>query len=129
MSPTEPEPLSRRERELLDIVYARGRATASEVRADMAEAPSYSTVRALLRVLVDKGHLRYRSDGVRHVYSPTRSRSSAGKRALERALETFFGGDVREAVAALLEVDPGGLSDADRARLLAAIDKARKEGR
>ena len=129
MSPIEPEPLSRRERELLDIIFARGQATANEVRADMAEPPSYSAVRALLRVLVDKGHLRVTSDGVRHVYRPTVSRASAGKRALARALETFFEGDVRDAVAALLEVDAGGLSDKDRARLLAAIDKARKEGR
>lgn len=129
MSPIEPEPLSRRERELLDLVYARGEATANEVRDDMADPPSYSAVRALLRVLVDKGHLTTRSDGVRLVYRPTASRASAGKRALARALETFFDGDVRDAVAALFEVEPGGLSDKDRARLLAAIDKARKEGR
>lgn len=129
MSPIEPEPLSRRERELLDIVYAAGKASAPEVRAAMTEAPSYSAVRALLRVLVEKGHLRCESDGRRNVYAPTRSRRVAGRRALARAVETFFGGDVRDAVAALLDVDRGSLGDDQRERLLAIIEAARKEGR
>lgn len=129
MSPIEPEPLSRRERELLDIVYAAGKATAPEVRAAMAEAPSYSAVRALLRVLVEKGHLRMETDGRRNVYVPTRSRRVAGRKALARAVETFFGGDVRDAVAALLDVDRGKLDEAQRARLMEIIDAAREEGR
>ena len=129
MSPIEPEPLSRRERELLDIVYARGKATAGEVRADMLDAPSYSAVRALLRVLVEKGHLGCSKDGVRNVYAPTKNRRAAGRNALARAVETFFGGNVRDAVAALVDSDRGTLSESQRARLLAAIEAAKQEGR
>lgn len=124
-----PDGLSRREREILDLVYARGEATAADVQGDMAEPPSYSAVRGLIRVLVEKGHLKVQKQGVRNVYRPTRSRVAAGKRALKRAVETFYGGDVHDAVAALLDVTKGALSDAERGRLLALIDDARKDGR
>lgn len=129
MTPTEPEPLSRREREILDILYARREASAAEVQADMAEPPSYSAVRGLLRVLLEKGHVRARKVGVKNVYRPTRSRGVAGRKALARALETFYDGDLGEAVAALLHVSGNEVSDAERDRLLALIDDARKEGR
>ncbi|MEM6675966.1 MAG: BlaI/MecI/CopY family transcriptional regulator [Planctomycetota bacterium] len=129
MSPIEPEPLSRREREILDIVYARREASAAEVQAAMAEPPSYSAVRGLLRVLLEKGHLRARKVGAKNVYRPTRSRTVAGRKALARALETFYDGDLREAVAALLHVSENELSDAERDRLLGMIEKAREEGR
>ncbi|MEM1449930.1 MAG: BlaI/MecI/CopY family transcriptional regulator [Planctomycetota bacterium] len=129
MTPNEPEPLSRRERQILDIVYARREATAGDIRADMPDAPSYSAVRGLLRVLVEKGHLRTRKDGVRNVYRPTKSRGVAGRKALARALETFYDGDLGDAVAALLRVSGGELSSEERARLLSLIDDARREGR
>lgn len=129
MTPTDPEPLSRREREILDIVYARREATAPEVMEDMATPPSYSAVRGILRVLVEKGHLRVRKGGAKNVYRPTKSRTSAGRKALSRALETFYDGDLGEAVAALLHVSGAGISTEERDRLLGMIDRARKEGR
>jgi len=129
MTPTDPDPLSRREREILDLVFARGEASAADVRADMADPPSYSAVRGLIRVLVEKGHLKVQSDGVRNLYRPTQSRRRAGRKALRRAVDTFFGGDVGDAVAALLDTTRDALSPEERARLVAAIDAARKEGR
>jgi predicted transcriptional regulator len=129
MTPPNPDGLSRREREILDIVFARGEATAAEVREDMADAPSYSAVRAQVRVLEEKGHLRHRRDGVRNVYRPTRTRRTAGRSAMKRALETFFGGDVHSAVNALLDVSGGQLSPAARERLRRSIEAAREEGR
>ena len=92
MTPSQSEPLSRREREIMDIVYALGDATAAEIQGDMAEPPSYSAVRGLLRVLVEKGHLRAHKDGVRNVYRPIKSRGAAGRSRMKRALETFYGG-------------------------------------
>lgn len=128
-NPTEPEPLSRREREILDIAYRRGGVTAGDVQADMTDAPSYSAVRGLLRVLVEKGHLKARKDGVKNVYRPTRSRAVAGRRAMARALSTFYAGDLREAVAALLHVSDSEIDESERERLLRMIDAAREEGR
>lgn len=128
-STSPPDPLSRREREILDHVYARGEATAQEVRADMADPPTYSAVRGSIRVLVEKGFLRVRKDGVRNVYRPTQSRSKAGRKALRRAVETFFAGDVGDAVAALVDVSRDRLSPDEHARLLQAIERAREEGR
>ena len=122
-------PLSRREREILDIVYAKGAATAREVRDALADPPSYSAVRGLVRVLEDKGHLVHRREGVRNVYHPTRAHDAAGRSAMKRALDTFFFGDVRSAVRALLEVAPEGLDERDAARIAALIDAARAEGR
>lgn len=129
MTPAHPEPLSRREREILDIVYARREATAPQVQEDMAEPPSYSAVRGLLRVLVEKGHLRARKSGNKNVYRPTKSRTAAGRNALARALETFYDGDLGEAVAALLHVSGNEVSGEERDRLLDMIEKAREEGR
>lgn len=130
--PTPPDrhdALSRREREILGLVYARSEATAAEVHGDMAEAPSYSAVRGLIRVLVEKGHLAVRKEGLRNVYRPTRSKRAAGRQALTRAVDTFFGGDVGAAVAALLDTKRGALDEAERARLAALIAAARKAGR
>lgn len=129
MSPTDPDPLSRREREILDIVYRLGEAAAPEVRENMPEAPSYSSVRGLLRVLVEKGHLKVRLVDGKNRYKAARSRKTAGKKAMARALETFYGGDLREAVAALLHVSDSGLPAKERERLLAMIEAARQEGR
>lgn len=121
--------LSRREREILDILYARGEATVAEVRDELPEPPSYSAVRALLRILVDKGHVKHRHEGPRYVYQPTESRKQARDSALQRVLRTFFENSPEKAVAALLDMSATKLSDAELQRLRALIDQARKEGR
>lgn len=119
--------LSRRERQIMDIVYARGQATAAEVVAAMPDAPSYSAVRALLRILEQKGHLRHQQEGPRYVFLPTVPRDRARRSALRNVVRTFFDGSAAQAAAALL--DQARLSDDDVERLAAAIAKARKEGR
>ncbi len=121
--------LSRRERQIMDIIYARGEATAAQVRADLADAPSYSAVRALIRILEEKGHLRHRREGVRNVYSPTKPHRHAGRSALKNVLETFYKGDVRQAVSALLDVSEASMSRSEINRIQKLIEKARKEGR
>jgi predicted transcriptional regulator len=125
MSPT-PD-LSRRERQIMDIIYARGQATAAEVAAALADPPSYSAVRALLRILEQKGHLRHQQDGPRYVFLPTVSRDRARRSALRNLVRTFFDGSSAQAAAAL--IDHSQLSDEEFDRLAQAIDKARKEGR
>jgi predicted transcriptional regulator len=119
--------LSRREREILDILYAKGSATAAEVREGMAEAPSYSAVRALLRILEEKGHASHQAQGTRYVYVPSVPRERARNSALTRIVKTFFDGSAAQAAAAL--VDSGSLSDEELERLSALIARARKEGR
>lgn len=119
--------LSRRERQIMDIVYARGQATAAEVTAAMPDPPSYSAVRALLRILEQKGHLRHQQAGPRYVFLPTVSRDRARRSALRNLVRTFFDGSAAQAAAAL--IDQAQLSDEDFDRLATAIDKARKEGR
>jgi predicted transcriptional regulator len=122
-----PEQLSRRERQIMDVIYARGQATAAEVAAALPDPPSYSAVRALLRILEQKGHLRHEEDGPRYVFLPTVSRDRARKSALRSLVRTFFDGSPAQAAAAL--IDQADLSDDDVARLTAMIDKAKKEGR
>jgi len=119
--------LSRREREILDILYAKGSATAAEVRQAMAEAPSYSAVRALLRILEEKGHASHETRGTRYVYVPSVPRERARNSALTRIVTTFFDGSAAQAAAAL--VDSGSLSEEELERLSALIARARKEGR
>jgi predicted transcriptional regulator len=121
--------LSRREREVMDILYAKGSATAAEVRADLADPPTDAAVRATLRSLVEKGHLRYEQDGPRYVYRPTTPPGRARRRALERVLRTFFGGSVEGAMATLLELKGSRLSQQEREQLRRMIDAAEKEGR
>jgi predicted transcriptional regulator len=122
-----PDGLSRRERQIMDVIYARGRATAAEVTAALPDPPSYSAVRALLRILEQKGHLRHEEDGPRYVFLPTVSRDRARRSALRNLVRTFFDGSPAQAAAAL--IDQADLSEADVARLAAMIEKARKEGR
>ena len=126
MGPTA-DPLSRRERQIMDIVYARGQATAAEVIEAMPDPPSYSAVRALLRILEQKGHLRHLQDGPRYVFVPTVSRDRARRSALRNLVRTFFDGSSAQAAAAL--IDQSQLSDDEFKRLAEAIDKARREGR
>jgi predicted transcriptional regulator len=113
----------------MDVLHARQQATAAEVRAALPDAPGYSAVRALLRILEEKGHIRHRKDGVRYVYLPRASRETASRAALQRVLATFFGGSVNQALAALLDASDTKLSDAELRRLQEIITKARKEGR
>ena len=121
------DPLSRRERQILDILYARGCATVAEVRETLPDPPSYSAVRALLRILEEKGHARHESQGTRYVYLPSVPRERARDSALTRIVMTFFEGSAAQAAAAL--VDSGSLSDEELTRLAALIERARKEGR
>jgi len=123
-----PPDLSRRERQILDVLYKAGRATAAEVQAAIADAPSYSAIRTLLRILEDKGHVRHEQDGSRYVYVPTVARDAAKRSAMRHLLNTFFEGSTTQAIAALLDEDASRLSETDWDRLAAAIRRARKEG-
>ena len=122
-----PPDLSRRERQILDVLYKSGRATAAEVQEAMPNAPSYSAVRTLLRILEDKGHVVHEQDGARYVYSPTVGRDRAKKSALRHMLNTFFEGSATQAIAALLDADAKRLSADDLDRLKTMIDRARKQ--
>jgi predicted transcriptional regulator len=117
--------LGKREREIMEIVYRRGRASASDVRSDLAEAPSYSSVRAMLRYLEDKGHLRHEQDGPRYVYLPTAPIMQVRKSALRHVVRNFFNGSVTTAVATLLESKD--LSQVDYERLSSLLERARPE--
>jgi predicted transcriptional regulator len=121
--------LSRREREMMDIVYRAGAATAVEVRERMADPPSYSAVRATLSILERKGLLRHDNDGGRYVYRPRVTRDRAGLTAIDHLVETFFAGSAADAVTALLERPGRDISDADLERMAQMIERARKEGR
>lgn len=120
--------LSRRERQILDILYQHGRATAAEVQAALPEPPSYSAVRALLRILEEKGHVRHEQDGPRYVYLPTIGRENAKRSALRHMLQTFFDGSAEQAISALLDDSSTKLSPAELERLARLIATARKTG-
>ncbi len=124
-----PGMLSRREREVMDILHSRGEATAAEVRAAMAEAPTDPAVRSILRILVDKGQVRFEHQGPRYVYSPTAPPEAARRSALDHVLHTFFDGSTEGALAALLEIRSDRLTDAERRSLKRMIDRAAREGR
>jgi len=120
--------LSRRERQIIDILYAQGRATAAEVQAVLPDPPSYSAVRAMLRILEEKGHVRHEQDGPRYVYRPTLARDSAKRSAMRHMLQTFFDGSAEQAISALLGDSSAKLSDAELDRLARMIDQARRSG-
>lgn len=119
-----PDTLSRRERQIMDVLYARGAATAAEVRQALPDPPSYSAVRALLRILEEKGHVRHNQDGPRYVYLPQVSRERARRSALKRLVSTFFEGSAAQAAAALIGTEQ--LSKAELERLSSIIEKARR---
>lgn len=121
--------LSRRERQIMDVIYRLGRATAADVQTEISDPPSYSAVRALLRVLESKGHLRHTADGPRYVYAPMVPRERARDSALRQVVGTFFDGSTEAAVAALLDLSSSRLSDAELNRLAGLIAQAKKEGR
>ena len=120
--------LSRRERQMMDILYQRGRATAAEIHQALPEPPSYSAVRAKLRVLEEKGHVRHEEEALRYVYLPTVARDTARRSALRHMVSTFFAGSVEETVAALLDISAADLSPKDLDRISSLIEQARKEG-
>lgn len=120
--------LSRRERQIIDILYTQGKATAADVQAALQEPPSYSAVRAMLRILEDKGHVRHEQDGPRYVYVPTIARDNAKRSALHHMLQTFFDGSAEKAISALLDDRSARLSDAELDRLAQLIDQARNSG-
>jgi predicted transcriptional regulator len=120
--------LSRRERQIMDILYRRARATAAEVMADLPGTPSYSTVRTQLRVLEQKGHVHHEEQGLRYVYLPAVPRHAARKSALRHLVETFFDGSAEKVVAALLGGEGARLSDEELDHIAALIAKTRKEG-
>jgi len=121
--------LSRRERQIMDIIYELKKATVVEVLKNLPSPPSYSAVRALLRVLEQKGHVVHRQDGPRYIYAPTMPRERARRSALKHLLKTFFDGSTEDVVAALLDITEENLSEKDYHRLLELITKAQKEGR
>ena len=120
--------LTKRERQIMEILYRHGKVSAAEVQDQMEEAPSYSAVRATLRVLEDKGHVRHESDGQKHLYYPTVDRDKAKLSAVKSLLEIFFGGSPAQVVDALLDVSER-LSREDLERMSKMIERAKKEGK
>jgi len=123
------KPLTRREREIMDILYRLGRATAHDVLENLADPPSYSAVRALLRLLEERSHVKHVQDGARYVYLPAVARGDARKRALAHVVSTFFGGSVEQAVMTLVESSKAKLSAEELDRLALVVERAKREGR
>lgn len=121
--------LSRRERQIMDVIYRAGQATATEVLEGLPDPPSYSAVRALLRILETKGHLRHVADGTRYVFLPTVTPDRARRSAMQGLLDTFFEGSREKAVAALLDASRSELSESELDRISKLIENAREEGR
>jgi BlaI family penicillinase repressor len=124
-----PPKLSRRERQIMDILYQRGKASAADVLAAMPDAPSYSAVRAMLRVLEEKGHVKHQAEGLKYVYVPTIGREKAKRSAVKHLLDTFFSDSPEQIVAALLDVSSTRLTPEELDRMAQMIEKAKKEGR
>jgi len=121
--------LSRRERQIMDIIYRHGQAAAAEVQKELPDPPSYSAVRAMLRVLEEKGYVAHVQDGPRYLYSPTVAPDKAKRSAIENLLQTFFEGSTTQAVATLLDMSRSELDEDDLARLEALVEQAKREGR
>jgi predicted transcriptional regulator len=121
--------LSRRERQIMDVLYKRGKASAAEVREAIEDPPSYSAVRAMLRVLEEKGHVRHLAEGLKYVYVPTLNRDKAKRSAVEHLLDTFFSDSPDQVVAALLDVSSRTLTREELDRMAEMIEKAKREGK
>jgi predicted transcriptional regulator len=121
--------LSRRERQIMDVLYRLGRATAAEIHQNLPDPPGYSAVRAMLRVLEEKGHIRHEEKELRYVFIPVVTREKARRSAVRHLVDTFFDGSPEQAVATLLDMPGARLSDEEFDRLTALIEKARREGR
>jgi BlaI family penicillinase repressor len=128
-SPQQTSQLSRRERQIMDILYRAGRATAAAVRAALPDPPSYSAVRAMLRILEEKGHIRHETEGLRYVYTPSIARDQAKRSALRHLLHTFFDGSAAQVMAALIQISPQGLDERELGRLRQLVKEARSKGR
>jgi predicted transcriptional regulator len=124
-----PGSLSRRERQIMDILYQRGKASASEVREAMEAAPGYSAVRAMLRVLEEKGHVKHQAEGLKYVYVPVVARDMAKRSAVKHVMETFFNGSAEQIVAALLDVSSTRLTREELDRMSEMIEQAKQEGK
>jgi predicted transcriptional regulator len=124
-----PGGLSRRERQIMDILYQRGKSSASEVLEAMPDPPGYSAVRAMLRVLEEKGHVRHQAEGLKYVYVPTVARDKAKRSAVKHLLDTFFKDAPEQVVAALLDVSSTRLTRAELDRMAEMIEKAKREGK
>ena len=120
--------LSRRERQIMDILYKMGKSSASDVLQAMPDAPSYSAVRAMLRVLEEKGHVRHQAEGLKYVYVPTVTREKAKRSAVKQLLDTFFHDSPEQAVAALLDVASTRMTREELDRMSEMIEKAKREG-
>ena len=118
--------LSRRERQIMDILYSRGRASAAEIHLALPDPPTYSAVRAKLRVLEEKGHVRHEEESLHYVYLPTLARETARRSALRHLVSTFFEGSVEQAVAALIDLSAARLSPGKLDDIAAIIEEARK---
>jgi predicted transcriptional regulator len=129
VKPTAQLKLTRREREIMDIIYKLGRATAGEVMERLSGEPAYSTVRAQLRVLEDKGYVLHEEEGLRYVYTPKVPRHEIRQSALRHVVDTFFEGSTQKVVAALLGADGSKVSPEELERIAELVDKARKGGR
>lgn len=121
--------LSRRERQIMDVIYSRGSASATHVLAEMPDPPSRTAVRTMLRILEQKGHLKHHKQGREFIYQPTRPRQRAGQSAMKRVLRTFFDGSLEKAVAAHLADDGATLTEDELKRVAELIRQARKKGR
>lgn len=121
--------LSRRERQIMDVIYAKGEASAAEVAEALPDPPGYSAVRALLRILEEKGHLKHRSEGPRYIFLPTQPRAQASRSALKRVVQTFFDGSLSNAVAALVDGAGGKVSADELKRIEAIVAAAQKNKR
>ena len=128
MRPGAARRLSARERQMMDVIWRRGSATAQEVLAEISDAPSYSAVRAMLRILEEKGHLSHEQDGPRYVFLPAEPRDQAKRSALRHLVETFFEGSVEQTVAALLDSESKSLKPLELDKLSRMIEEARKKG-
>ena len=127
-SGSDPAGLTRRERQIMDILYRRGRATATEVMDELPGNPHYSTVRTQLRVLEEKGHVTHEEQGLKYVYVPATPRRAARKSALRHLVDTFFDGSAEQVVAAVLGGEGAKLSDEELDRIAELVDRAKKEG-
>jgi predicted transcriptional regulator len=123
---TDPD-LSRRERQIMDVLFARGRATGQEIQGGLADQPNYSSVRTILRVLERKGYVRHVEEGLRYVYEPTVARKAASRSALQRIIRTFFDGSAKEAAAALLDPAAFHLSEEELSELARMIERAKRK--
>jgi predicted transcriptional regulator len=121
--------LSRRERQIMEILYRRGKASVADVMAGMEDAPGYSAVRAMMRVLEDKGHVKHQAEGLKYVYAPVVTREKAKRSAVKSLLDTFFSEAPEQVVAALLDVSSNRLTNVELDRMSEMIEKARKEGK